>query len=83
VARHKGLQSLHLDFLPVTDAGLRELAPLTDLRGLYLGNKVTDAGLKELARFKKLERLLLGGSPVTEAGMAALRKALPECHISH
>jgi internalin A len=90
VARHEKLQYLFLEGLPVTDAGLKELAPLTDLRGLYFGGlrgfdgkNVTDAGLKELARFKKLERLMLGGSSVTEAGMAALREALPKCNISH
>ena len=44
---------------------------------------MTDAGLKELARFQKLERLIVGGSPVTEAGMAALKEALPKCNISH
>ena len=83
VARHENLQTLFLEELPVTDAGLMELAPLTDLRGLYLGSKnVTDAGLKELARFKKLERLIVGGS-VTGAGMAALKEALPKCHISY
>jgi internalin A len=90
VARHEKLQYLFLEELPVTDAVLKELAPLTDLRGLYFGGlrgidgkKVTDAGLKELARFQKLERLIVGGSPVTEAGMAALKEALPNCNISH
>ena len=35
----------------VTDAGLKELAGLTQLQSLNLHNtKVTDAGLKELAR---------------------------------
>jgi internalin A len=92
IARHEKLQYLFLEGLPVTDAGLKELAPLTDLRGLYfssnlrgpdLGSKnVTDAGLKELARFKKLERLIVGGS-MTEAGMAALKEALPKCIISY
>jgi internalin A len=83
VARHTKLQYLFLEGMPVTDAGLKELAHLTDLRGLYLGSRrVTDAGLKELARCQKLERLVVSGS-VTEAGMAALKKELPKCNISH
>lgn len=55
MARHKGLQSLILNAVPVTDARLKKLAPLTDLRTLGVQAKVTDAGLKEMARFKRLE----------------------------
>ena len=76
------MRSLNLDILPVTDAGLKELAPLTDLRTLSPGMSVTDAGLMELVRFKKLEYLHLGATPVTDAGVAASQKALPECTIT-
>ena len=39
----------------MTDAGLKELAPLKNLTALDLGDtQVTDAGLKELAPLKNL-----------------------------
>ena len=42
----------------VTDAGLKDLAPLTHLQKLDLSvTKVTDAGLKELAPLKRLQTL--------------------------
>lgn len=50
----------------MTDAGLKELAPLTNLTTLRLHNtKVTDAGLKELAALTNLTELDLEGSRVT------------------
>ena len=42
----------------MTDAGLKELAGLTQLQTLNLaGTKVTDAGLKELAGLTQLQTL--------------------------
>jgi len=70
----------------VTDAGLKELAPFTGVRKLYLaGTKVSDAGLKELAIFKNLTHLQLTGSAVTDAGvkdLVALTK-LTWLNLSH
>jgi hypothetical protein len=52
------------------------------LRRLDLnGTKVTDAGLKELAGLKNLKLLFLFDAPVTPAGIAELKKALPGCKI--
>jgi hypothetical protein len=67
----------------VTDKGLKELAPLKELRTLYLGGKqVTDACLKELAALKGLQELyLFGCGEVTAAGVVELQKALPDCKI--
>ena len=49
----------------VTDAGLKELAGLTELQLLDLeGTQVTDAGLKELAGLKKLQGLYLYSTQV-------------------
>jgi hypothetical protein len=50
----KHLQKLDLSFRPkLTDAGLSELANLTQLRSLDLtGTKVTDAGINHLAGMK-------------------------------
>jgi len=42
---------------------------------------VTDAGLKDLAPLQGLKTLLLGDTKVTDAGVAELQKALPDCKI--
>jgi len=67
----------------VTDAELKELAPLKGLNrlDLYGCPMVTDKGLKELAALKGLQELYLGRREVTAAGIAELRKALPDCKI--
>jgi hypothetical protein len=67
----------------MTDAGLKALAPLKELRRLRLGlTEVTDAGLKELAALTQLRSRSLGGTQVTGAGLADVRKAVPRCLIS-
>ncbi len=66
----------------VADAGLKELAPFTNLSSLnFLGTDVTDAGLKELAPLKSLRSLDLHRTNATEEGVKALRAALPKCKI--
>ncbi|MFC1758423.1 carboxypeptidase regulatory-like domain-containing protein [Planctomycetota bacterium] len=63
----------------ITDDGLRYLAGLTNLEILGLqSSKVTDAGLLHLRSLKNLKRLWTGGSRVTEAGRAELRRNLPK-----
>ena len=44
-------------------------------------SKTTDAGLKGLAKLQKLENLLLEDTQITNAGVAELKKALPNCEI--
>jgi len=67
----------------VTDAGLKELAPLKQLRELFLsGTRVTDVGMKELAGLTELRELSLANTQVTAAGVARLHKALPQCEIT-
>ncbi len=63
-----------LIYAGVTDAELKELAPLKDLRKLALqGNpKITGAGLKHLAPLEKLEELDLGRTSVGDAGLKEL-----------
>jgi hypothetical protein len=91
IAKLNGLITLNLQGTSITDAGLKELAPLkglTRLNGLtnlYLfDTAVTDAGLKEIAKLKGLTTLTLPepASGVTQAGVAELRKALPNCAIT-
>src|ERR1043165_4306297 len=56
---------LDLAYSDVTDTGLKELAPLTNLTVLNLcATKVTDAGLKELAPLKNITVLNLHGTKV-------------------
>ena len=43
---------------------------------------ITDACLKEVAKLQKLEGLFLRRTQVTKAGVAELKKALPNCYIS-
>src|SRR5262249_16060071 len=57
----------------VTDAGMKELAPLKNLRELHLPWSVTDKGMKELTGFKDLTELnLFGCHGVTDAGLKTL-----------
>jgi hypothetical protein len=57
----------------IQDAGLKELAGLTNLEALDLSNTaVTDLGLKALAGLKRLRTLALRGTPVTDAGLKEL-----------
>jgi len=57
----------------LTDAGLRHLSGLTNLRALNLeSTAITDAGLAELNRLTALEHLSLMGTGVTDAGTGQL-----------
>lgn len=82
----KGLSSLEVLSLArsdVTDAGLRHLAAFPALRELDLDNtKVGDAGVVHVMKMTGLRRLRIAGTRVTEKGHDAIRKALPECHVT-
>lgn len=55
------------------------MASLTELN---LGDTaVSDVGLETLASLKSLHVLYLGATPATEAGIARLSRALPDCTI--
>ena len=47
----------------------------------YYSTKITDTGLKEVAKLKQLTTLRLLFTKVTKAGVAELKKALPNCLI--
>ena len=71
---------LYLRDPKITDADLKEVAKLQNLKSLYLNDtQITDAGLKELAKLQKLERLYLKDTKITDEGAAELWKALPKC----
>jgi hypothetical protein len=65
----------------VTDAGLANLKPLTNLRTLELGyTHVTDAGLAHLKTLTGLQYLSLVWTPVGDAGLAHL-ETLPNLSL--
>jgi Leucine-rich repeat (LRR) protein len=67
------VESMTLTAAQITDASLKELAPLRNLTFLDLSStQVTDAGLKEVASFKKLTALVLANTQVTNAGLTRL-----------
>jgi Leucine-rich repeat (LRR) protein len=73
--RPEEVDSLDLSSTKVTDAGLKELAPLTNLSTLDLRRtKVTGAGLKELAPLKNLKHLSLDNSDITDGVLQSLRE---------
>ncbi len=49
----------------------------------YYGPKSTDAGLVHLKGLTNLYLLVLYGTRITDAGVAELQKALPDCEILH
>src|SRR5262249_49985399 len=64
---------LDLGLTQLTDAGLKDLARLTNVRVMIFGApKVTDAGVKELAALKGLQAVSLGGTQVTNGGLKHL-----------
>lgn len=80
LARLKNLEVLSLACTNVSD--LRPLANLAKLRRLNLGfTPVTD--LAPLSTLTNLEALSLKGTQLTEAQIAELQIALPDCQIYH
>jgi Leucine-rich repeat (LRR) protein len=72
-AKDEPIVGVKLSGPKVTDAGLKHLAGLKQLRTVNLYNtKVTDAGLKHLAGLKQLQRLYLIDTQVTDAGLNEL-----------
>src|SRR5262245_6023642 len=69
------LRSLDLGAQPLTDAGLKQIAALTDLQELNLNwNKVTPAGVISLVKSRPgLQRLELSGVSMRDDDVAALK----------
>ena len=88
---------LRLSGTRIGDSDLKQLEGddgLTELEEISLGDtEVSDVGLESLAGLKNLRRIDLGhslifeggvsGVRVSEAGLAKLKRALPECRIEH
>ena len=79
----KDLRTLHLGFSSITPDQLRTLAVLGKVEklGLQGCTKVNDTALAELAKWKGLKYVDVQEAPVTEKGLADLRKAKPDIKI--
>src|SRR5437868_4072771 len=83
IAELKDLRTLYLGFSTITADGLRTLGSLDKVEKLGLQGcaRINDAALSELAKWKNLKYLDLQEDPVTEKGLAELRKARPGIKI--
>ena len=74
---------LYLGFSTITPDGLRTLSSLDKLErlGLQGCSRINDAALDELTKWKSLKYLDVQETPVTEKGLADLRKAKPGIKI--
>ena len=74
------LERLYLRETRVTDAGLKSISRLKNLKGLDIGfNDVSDACVKDIGKLRKLEWVFLGGTNVTRQGLKELAEELPKC----
>ena len=85
LASLEGLSSLTFldlqDSAGVGDDGAEHLSKLSSIQTLGLGGtNVSDAGLAQLSGLKSLGRLVVGRG-VTNAGIAAIRQALPTIKV--
>lgn len=75
------ITQLILNKTQITDAGLVYISGLP-IEVLKLeGTAVSDASISYLAQMKNLKDLRLAGTKITDAGVAALRKKLPNCTV--
>lgn len=67
----------------LTDAGIAHLAGLTELEHFEAGgaSKITGASVSTLVKWKKVKELWLGGTGLSAANKADLRKALPGARV--
>ncbi len=75
LARLDRLEEFHISGAPITDAGLKHVANLKELRILSLWETpgITDAGLAYLTALTKLQHLNLYRCEITDAGLVHLR----------
>ncbi|MDP6445120.1 MAG: cytochrome c [Pirellulaceae bacterium] len=83
VERLSELRILTLGKTPVSREGLECVARLENLEVLSLSDTSTaDGDLRQLEGLVKLQKLDINNTPVSTAGVKALRKALPKCRIA-
>jgi len=67
----------------IDDAAIPALLEMTSLVSLEVPEtSLTAAGLMQLASHKSLKQLYVGGITLSEEQLAALRQAMPNCHVS-
>jgi hypothetical protein len=64
------------------DTAVVQVARLTEIQYLYLVSSLCDADLTKLKVLRKLRLLELRGTRVTDAGIKALKQALPSLEIT-
>ncbi len=78
------LRTLFLTETKIDDSGVAHLKSLEMLEFLGLsGTKITDTSLGQLGGLTELKKLFCLGTSVTDAGVDELRRALPQCQITH
>lgn len=84
VVRLRQLSGLFLSGSRVTSQQCRTIATMHWLGSLNLtvNPLIDDAGAEALGQLPQLRMLQLNGTKVSAAGIAALRRALPNCNIS-
>jgi Leucine-rich repeat (LRR) protein len=83
VAQLPRLESLSLEYTPVTDTGFAKLAALTSLSELHLDHtEITDASVKGLTSLRNLKYVDVYHTSISEQGFNSLHKALPACRIN-
>ncbi len=83
VGKLTGLSELILWDSPITDAGIKHLAPLKELTNLDLAfaTKLTTACLADITHLPKLELLVLGGTKVDDVSSLSQLAALKELRL--
>lgn len=83
IARIDSLETLDLRATQITDAGLASLQKLPRLKELLVnGTAISDQGLVHLHAIKSLRVVnVFNCKGVTPQGIAALKKALPDCEV--
>jgi hypothetical protein len=72
----------HPPYARLKNSALAVLESFPDLRVLDVSHSmVTDDGLKEIAKLKTLRKVVYSPGYITEAGVAELKKALPDCVV--
>jgi hypothetical protein len=83
IAQLSKLETLHLDYTSVSDAGFAKLAGLTMLTELYLDRTdISDESIPMLAGLKRLRYIDLYHTTVSEEGVEKLKQALPGCKFN-
>jgi len=83
VGKFTGLSELILGDSPITDAGIKHLAPLKELTNLDLAfaTKLTTACLADIVQFPKLELLVLSGTKVDHVSSLSQLATLKELRL--